>query len=172
MKPQRPQRPQRQPPGPRPVAPPSPRRSPLAWVVVLLLALALLAQSGRLRDRLLADRMLRQVELLSMAALARGELPRGLLPANLELLRRAAVLDPVQVGIPIARGTQYLLLGNGTSAARAYREALALEPRPEVYLNLGRALASTGQADEAREQFRIAVRLDPRLEPNVPPEWR
>ncbi len=158
-----------------PAAPPPPpplRRSPLAWVAVLLLLLALLAQTGRLRDRLTAGRMLRQVELLSMAAIARNQLPRGLVAANLELLRRASVLDPTEIGIPIARGTQYLLLSNGSSAARAYGEALALEPRPEVYLNLGRALATDGRVEEAREQFRTAVRLDPNLAPVVPLELR
>lgn len=155
---------------PKPAAPPPPppKRSPLAWAVALLLALALLGQTGRMRDRITAGRMLRQVELLSMAAIARNELPRGLVPANLELLRLASALDPTEIGVPIARGTQYLLLGNGISAAQAYREALKLEPRPETHLNLGRALAAAGQAEEAREQFRLAVKLDPRLEPLVP----
>ena len=157
-----------------PAAPPPPpaRRSPLAWAAVLLLLLALLGQTGRLMDRLTAGRMLRQVELLSMAAIARNQLPRGLVASNLELLRQAAVLDPTEIGIPIARGTQYLLLGNGSSAAASYKAALELEPRPEIYLNLGRALAANGQLEEAREQFRIALRLDPNLAPVVPPALR
>jgi tetratricopeptide (TPR) repeat protein len=152
---------------------PSPRRgSPLVWVMVPLLALALVAQTGRLRDRLLASRMLRQVELLSIAALSRGEMPRGLVPANLEMLRRAAFLDPTEVGIPIARGTQYLLLGNGSSAAAAYGDALKLEPRPEIHLNLGRALLMAGDTEEARRHFRLALRLDPNLAPVIPAELR
>jgi len=146
------------------------RRSPLVWIVVPLLALALLAQTGRLRDRLAASRMLRQVELLSMAALSRGQMPRGLVPANLELLRRAAVLDPTEVGVPIARGTQYLILGNGSSAAAAYEAALELEPRPEIHLNLGRALLMAGEREEARRHFRLALRLDPHLAALVPPD--
>lgn len=168
MKPKRPVRREAAPAPPPPVQ----RRSPLAWAVVFLLLLALLAQTGRLRDRITAGRMLRHVELLSMAAIARNQMPRGLVPANLALLREAAALDPTEIGIPIARGAQYLLLGNGTSAAQSYREALALEPRPETYLNLGRALAAAGQEEEAREQFRIAVRLDPNLAQLVPPELR
>lgn len=155
-----------------PPPPPPARRSPLAWVAVLLLLLALVAQTGRLRDRLAAGRMLRQVELMSMAMIARGEMPPRLLSNNLELLRRASVLDPTQVGVPIARGTQYLLLGHGSSAAAAYRAALELEPRPEVHLNLGRALVMAGEPEKAREQFRIALRLDPNLAPVVPPELR
>ena len=144
----------------------------LVWMILALLALALLAQTGRMRDRLLASRMLRQVELLSMAALSRGEMPRGLVPSNLELLRRAALLDRIEVGIPVARGTQYLLLGNGDQAASAYREALELEPRPEIHLNLGRALLMAGDQEGAQREFRLAVRLDPHLAPMVPPELR
>jgi O-antigen ligase len=148
------------------------RRSALVWVVVPLLILALLAQTGRMRDRLLASRMLRQVELLSMAALSRGEMPRGLVPSNLELLRRASVLDRTEVGIPVARGTQYLLLSNGDQAAAAYREALELEPRPEIHLNLGRALLMAGDQEGARRELQLAVRLDPHLAPMVPAELR
>ena len=167
MKPKRPvRRPEAAPPAP------PPRRSPLAWAVVALLVLALLAQTGRLRDRLTAGRMLRQVELVSMAMLQRNQFPRAILSRNLEILRRAAALDPAHVGIPIARGSQYFLLGNGSSAAAAYREALELEPRPEVHLNLGRALALAGDTEEAREHFRLAMKLDPNLAVLVPPEMR
>jgi Flp pilus assembly protein TadD len=144
----------------------------LVWVAVPLLALGLLAQTGRMRDRLLASRMLRQVELLSMAALARGEMPRGLVPSNLELLRRASALDRTEVGIPVARGTQYLLLSNGDQAAAAYREALELEPRPEIHLNLGRALLMAGDPEGARREFQLALRLDPHLAPMVPAALR
>jgi O-antigen ligase len=146
----------------------SSRRSPLVWIVMPLLILALVAQTGRMRDRLLASRILRQVELRSMAVISRGEVPRGLVPANLELLRRASILDRTEVGIPIARGTQYLILGNGDQAAAAYRDALELEPRPEVHLNLGRALLMSGDREGARQELGLALRLDPRLEPAVP----
>jgi tetratricopeptide (TPR) repeat protein len=156
-----------------PAAPPlPPRRSPLFWIAVPLLALALLGQTGRMRERLTAGRMLRQVELVSMALIARGELVPRVLSVNLEVLRRAAALDPGEVGIPIARGTQYLLIGNGSAAAAAYRDALELEPRPEIHLNLGRALAMAGEMEKAREELRLAVKLDPNLAPVVPPEMR
>lgn len=163
-------KPQRREPAAAP--PPAARRSPLVWVVLLLLALALLGQTGRLRDRLAAGRILRQVELVSMAMIQRAQLSRALLSRNLELLRRAAALDPTQVGIPIARGTQYLLLGNGRSAAAAYRDAIELEPRPEAHLNLARALVLAGEMEQAREHFRLAMRLDPNLAQLVPPELR
>ncbi len=150
----------------------SPRRSPLVWIVTPLLILALVAQTGRMRDRLLASRILRQVELRSIVAISRGEMPRDLVPANLELLRRASGLDRTEVGIPIARGTQYLLLRNADQAAAAYRDALELEPRPEIHLNLGRALLMNGDIDGARREFRLALRIDPRLASAVPASLR
>jgi O-antigen ligase len=150
----------------------SPRRSPLVWIMVPLLILALVAQTGRMRDRLLASRILHQVELRSIAVISRGEMPRDLVPANLELLRRASGLDRTEVGIPIARGTQYLLLRNPDQAAAAYRDALELEPRPEIHLNLGRALLMSGDVEGARRELRLALRLDPRLESAVPTSLR
>ncbi|HSF43179.1 MAG TPA: hypothetical protein VLT87_25490 [Thermoanaerobaculia bacterium] len=140
----------------------------LALPLVAVLALALVGQTLRWRHRMEASRGLRQVELVSMAAAVRGEAPPQLMSTNLEVLRRIAPLDPVEVGIPIARGTQYLFLTRFDRAADSYQEAVALEPRPEGYLNLGRAQWFAGRRDEARLSFATAVRLDPRLESQVP----
>lgn len=140
----------------------------LAFPLVALLALALVGQTLRWSRRMEASRVLRQVELVSMAVVTRGEAPPQVLGANLEALRRISPLDPLEVGIPIARGTQYLFLSRFDPAVRSYAEALALEPRPEGYLNLGRAQWLAGRADEARRSFATAVRLDPRLEREVP----
>lgn len=140
----------------------------LVWPVLALLVLGLAGQTLRWQHRRTASRLLRQVELLSMAAVSRGQAPPQLMAGNLEALRRAAPLNPVEVGIPIARGTQYLFLGRPEAAIRAYEEALALEPRPEGYLNLGRAQWLAGRRDEARRSFGLAVRLDPQLAAEIP----
>jgi O-antigen ligase len=140
----------------------------LVWPVAFAVLLALAGQTDRWRDRLTASRTLRQVEVLTMAAASSGQAPRGLLPANLEALRQAAALDPLEVGIPIARGSIFYLLGSPQSALDAYRQAEALEPRPEIDLNIGRALLQSGQTEEARAAFRRAVRLAPHLAPVVP----
>ena len=140
----------------------------LAWPVLALLVVGLAGQSVRWHNRSTASRLLRQVELLSIAAASRGQASPQLMAANLEALRRAAPLDPVEVGIPIARGTQYLFLARPDAAAQAYEEALALEPRPEGYLNLGRAQWFAGRTDEARRSFAVAVRLDRRLGAEIP----
>jgi cytochrome c-type biogenesis protein CcmH/NrfG len=140
----------------------------LAIPLVAGLALALAGQTLRWSRRMEASQTLRQVELVSMAVVSRGEAPPQLLATNLEVLRRIAPLDPVEVGIPIALGTQYLFLSRFDPAARSYAEALALEPRPEGYLNLGRAQWLAGRSGEARQSFATAVRLDPRLAKEIP----
>ncbi len=140
----------------------------LVWPLVALLALALVGQTVRWRDRLAASRLLREVEAVTMSAMAARQLSEPLLFRHLEVLRTAASKDPVEVGIPIAAGTQYLLLRRNDAAIRAYEKAVALEPRPEGYLNLGRAQLAAGRPEEARANFQRAVRLEPRLILEVP----
>lgn len=142
----------------------------LAWPLLLLLALALAGQTIRWDDRLTANRALRGIEALTAAAVRVGR--ADVLRANIESLRRMEKRDPLEVGLPLARGSQHLLLRQGQAAISAYEEALKLEPRPEIYLNLGRALALEGRIEEARQSFRTAVRLSPRLAPEVPAEYR
>jgi tetratricopeptide (TPR) repeat protein len=140
----------------------------LAILLTLLLFLATLGQTVRWRHRATASRLLRQVELISMAAASAGQAPPQLMLRNLEALRQAAPLNPAEVGIPIARGTQYLFLARPEAALRSYEEALALEPRPEGYLNLGRAQWLAGRREEARHSFELAARLDPSLASQIP----
>jgi len=141
----------------------------LATILAVLLALATAGQTVRWRDRLTASRLLAEVEALSLQAARSGQVPAAMIASNLLALRRAAPLDPVEVGIPIARGSQYFLLSRADPAIEAYREALALEPRAEGYLNLGRAQWLAGRTEEARRSFGLAVRLDPHLAALVPP---
>ncbi len=142
----------------------------LAWPLLLVLALALAGQTIRWDDRLTANRALRGIEALTAAAVQVGR--ADVLRANIESLRRMEKRDPLEVGLPLARGSQHLLLRQGQAAISAYEEAVKLEPRPEIYLNLGRALALEGRTEDARQNFRIAMRLSPRLAPEVPAEYR
>ena len=82
----------------------------LAALLTLVLVLAALGQSIRWRNRMTASRLLSRVEQLTLAAVRYGQAPVKLMADNLEALRRAAPLNPVEVGIPMARGTQYLFL--------------------------------------------------------------
>lgn len=134
--------------------------------VGLLVPLCLLAAAwgGRHQfDRLRTAVTLQQIELASRAVLARGEAPKAFFDVNLARLARAAEWDPANVGVPLNRGTQYLLSGRPEAAIAAYREALALDARPEVYLNLGRALMMGGRREEATAALDTAVKLSPPL---------
>jgi len=140
----------------------------LVWPLLALVGLACVAQTIRWRDRRLASRSLYVVEARTRAAIQAGRASRRLFADNLADLDRAARRAPAEIGVPVARGTQYLLLGSFDSAIAAYQEALRQEPRPEIYLNLGRAQYAAGRRDEARESFAKAVQLDPRLAAEVP----
>jgi tetratricopeptide (TPR) repeat protein len=132
------------------------------------LAMCLFLQWHRGMDRIQASVLLRQVEGRTLQAAAAGALSEELLRSHLQALRRASELDPSEAGILTARGSHFLLLGRPEAAAETYRQALALEPRPEQYLNLGRALVAMGRTEEADEMFAIAVRIDPRLRRQIP----
>lgn len=146
----------------------------LVWPLVAVLALALVGQVVRWRSRMEAGRLLARVEALSTMVTERGKrkMPGRLLQENLESLRRAAALDPVEVGVPIARGSQHLLSGSPEAAIAPYRAAAALEPRPEIYFNLGRAEWMARRPEDARRDLALALRLDPRLAEVLPPEMR
>jgi tetratricopeptide (TPR) repeat protein len=140
----------------------------LAVAATALLALALGGQTVRWRHRMTGSRLLSEVEQSSLQAVQTGSMPAQLLAENLAALRRAAALDPAEVGIPMARGTQYLFLSRYDEAIRSYEEALALQPQSVAYVALGRAQWLAGRTEEARRNFLRGVRLDPRLYPQVP----
>jgi Flp pilus assembly protein TadD len=138
-----------------------------ALTVLLLAALALDVRRGA---RLIgADKRVKLVEVTSPIAAARRDAAgQALLRRNLEVLRAAAAMDPADVRVPLARGSVLLLLGRLDEAISSYRQALALEPRPEIHLNLGRALVAAGRRDEAERHFALVREIDPRLARSIP----
>ena len=142
--------------------------SKLFWILFPALLALLAAQSLRASELLGASRRVRLIEEVSQGVAGAGELAAPLLRRNLAVLKEAADLDPANVEIPLARGSLYLLLGRSELAIEAYREAATLEPRAEVYMDLGHALLQDGNFAEARRHFALAVRLDPRLASEVP----
>lgn len=132
-------------------------------LIVLPIALALTALTFRQATRRWqSSQIANQVFNSSMSA-ASGRLPRSALIRNLEMLGRAEALDPSNVTLPMMRGSQHLLLRDAQAALRAYEQALALEPRSELYLNIGRAHRLAGDDDAAAAAFGKAVQLDRRL---------
>lgn len=142
------------------------RLLPGALAVALLAALGL--QIDRTTDRLGASKRLRVAKVMSREMSRTGRAPQSVVAGNLRVLREARRLDPSEIGIPVALAGQYMLLERPQSAVDVYREALELEARPEIYLNLGHALLAAGRRSEAREAFHTAVRLAPRLRRQVP----
>ena len=141
----------------------------LAWPLAALLVAGLALQTSRALDLLRASRIRQAVETVTRIAVTSGRAAPELLWGHVRLLDRAAALDPTSAGVLQAQGVQYLLLGRLDEAETALRRALALEPRPETWLNLGRVLWAGGRRGEAREAFDKAVRLDPRLRREIPP---
>jgi Flp pilus assembly protein TadD len=140
-----------------------------AGVLVALVVAALAAQTVRWRERLLASELVNQVEVVAVGVASRNPaaLP-GLLPSSLAALRRAGEADPVDVEVPLARGSLFYLLRRPEEAIASYREAKELEPHAEILLHLGDALLAAGRQDEARRSYRDALRLAPWLRSLVP----
>ena len=148
------------------------RKRGLLLVVVVLWGALLWYQTRRLYNRIRASVILYQVEGATLLTTRSGPPASSILERNLYLLDSAGAMDPGLVGIPVARGSQYLLLRRPHAAIRAYEEALKLEPRPETYLNLGRALLMANQAESALDSFDKAVTAAPRLSRDVPSQLR
>jgi tetratricopeptide (TPR) repeat protein len=143
------------------------RRALFPFVFVTLIA-ALAWQTMRARHRIEASVLLARVEARTIAALQARRAPSTMFTEHLGWLEEAARLDPLEIGVPIARGTQFLLLRRADEALAAYRAAAALEPRPEIDLNIGRALWMKDAKDEARAAFTRAIQLNPHLKGEVP----
>jgi tetratricopeptide (TPR) repeat protein len=137
------------------------------WIAVLPLALALGYLGFRTAQQREAAQVRRQVEAVSLAQEAQGKRVPTWVAQSLRDLRRAAELDPLDPGIPMLLGGQYMLLDRPREAIEAYEAALALEPRPEFYLNLAGALRQAGEDKAAKKASRQAVVLDWRLRKHV-----
>ncbi|MEM9291315.1 MAG: O-antigen ligase family protein [Acidobacteriota bacterium] len=141
----------------------------LAFALSLLLAAGAVVHFQRGWERLTASRILLAAEVTSRAVVTSGQVPRGLLTRLRTELERGEDLDPLEFALPMVRGSLYLVQGQGRAAEAAYRRALSIEPRPELWLNLGKALQVSGDPEGARQAFDRAVRLDPRMEDQLPP---
>lgn len=132
----------------------------LAWVLALLLVVALALQVRSAARRLHASRTLAAVQTVTTKLNQRGRLTKPLIERNIKLLRQAERYDPAQVNLPIVRGGQYLFLGRPKAAILALDKALTLERRGEIYALIGRAELDLGRRQVADDAFRRAILLD------------
>ena len=139
------------------------------WIVLVGLAVALGWQGVHTGHQRQATQVRRQVEAVSLAQAAQGRMVPTVVAKSIRDLRRAAELDPLDPGIPMLLGGQYMLLDRPREAIAAYQVALALEPRPEFFLNLAGALRKAGDHKAAEKASRQAVVLDWRLRKHVSP---
>ncbi len=135
----------------------------LAGLWALLVVAALVLQTHRAANRLRASKTLLRTEQETVASSTSGHLDPLLLRTNLVRLRAAAKQDPVEVRIPIAIGTMHLLLHNPHEAIAAYRRALEVEERYEIYQNLAEAQRRAGDLKGAKQSHETALKLAPFL---------
>lgn len=135
----------------------------LVWIVSPLLAVALVLQGIRAERLWRVSRIVGAVEQATTEMSLSGRVSRSKVEYHLRLLREAERLVPSHVDIPVARGWQYLLTNRPEAAVRSFEEALAIEPRAEVYANLVQAHKMNGDLEAAAEAYRTALRLDPSL---------
>lgn len=141
------------------------------WLPIVLAALAfaaLVAQTVRASERLRTSRLLKLVEAVTPQAARAGAPGRTALAHQLQLLRAAQKQEPSNVALVSAAAAQLYLLGRLDEAEAEYRRALAIEPRAEIWLGLGRTLWQKGEPAGAQQVFRRAVALNPRLADQIP----
>ncbi|MEM8931055.1 MAG: O-antigen ligase family protein [Acidobacteriota bacterium] len=154
-----------------PLGPSVPGRVLTAAVVVALLFVTA-ATANRAWRGMAREATLQQLEAQAVLLWQqREQIPKArreaALRAHLEVLDRLADDAPADVRVPMAVGGRFFMMARYDAAARAYREAAALETRAEVFLNLARSLRAAGDHEGAAEAARTVLRLAPRERPTL-----
>ncbi|HYR29406.1 MAG TPA: tetratricopeptide repeat protein, partial [Thermoanaerobaculia bacterium] len=79
---------------------------------------------------------------------------------NLEALRPLVEHCPRQINVYTMLGANEQMIGRPAEAVESYRQALAISPRPEVYMEIGNLLVELGRIDEAVDALVAAARYD------------
>lgn len=144
----------------------------LRFGAVAAALLLVVVVSVRGEAMLRADLTLNRAERGTESMLASGRIDRLVLRQRIEQLQRATREAPYDSRLPLVVGSHYLLLGDAAQAESWYRRALDIEPRPEIYLNLGRALTAEHKQEEGAEALQAAVDLEPSLLKSLSPPLR
>ena len=86
---------------------------------------------------------------------------------NLQDLEPLRETCPTEVRVPMLMGANHEIAGRPEDALRSYREALAIEQRPEIYVAIAVQQIQTGRVDEAIDNYVTAARFDPNLVPEI-----
>lgn len=84
---------------------------------------------------------------------------------NLQTLR--GLQCETDVRVPMLIGANEEALGQFDDALTAYRDALRVDQRPEIYVAIGDALVQEGKVDEAVDNYVIAARFSPNVLENI-----
>jgi len=87
---------------------------------------------------------------------------------TIDRLNRCAESWPTDVGGLMILAANQQILGRPDQAAQTYQSALIYDKRPELYLNLGLALAQAGRRDEARTALIRAAVFAPAMADEIP----
>lgn len=79
--------------------------------------------------------------------------------ANVEALQKLGERCPADVRVPFLIGVNESSAGHREKAIDAFKEALKLDRRPEIYSAIGFEMMSLGRTDEAVENYLTAARF-------------
>jgi tetratricopeptide (TPR) repeat protein len=80
---------------------------------------------------------------------------------NLELLAGLRESCPTEVRVPMLTGANLEFVGRPEDALASYKEALQIDHRPEIYVEVARMQLELGQVDEAVASYVTATRFSP-----------
>lgn len=82
---------------------------------------------------------------------------------NLEVLAALRESCPTEVRVPMLTGANLEFVGRAEDALASYKDALRVDRRPEIYVEMARMQLQLGQVDEAVASYVTATRFSPLL---------
>jgi tetratricopeptide (TPR) repeat protein len=141
--------------------------------IVAVIVVAVLAIHRLVWLPLRCDFEARDLEERTVDALSRTDGTTTILAREtLERAGKAAGRCGDDLHLYMIRGVNLRILRRSEEAETMFREALQIDERPEIYLQLGLAQVESGKNADAVESFRTAVEFQPILMEQVPVHLR